>query len=315
MSADRARILVIGGTGNTGRRIAARLVGCGWAVRTASRGAGAPGTDHVRFGWADVSSHAAALEGVTRVYLVAPGLTEDPEGVMVPFVSLALERGARRFVLLSSSALPEDSPGLGAVARFLRASAPEWTVLEPSWFMQNFFDPGNPLAASLLHDDVIATSTGQGRVPFVDVDDIAEVAVRALADATSHDTAHVITGPQAMSYDDVASVLARVTRRPIRHQHISDEEARLRLIRAGVPTGYAELLVGLDAGIRDGAEDRVTDTVRRVTGRPPRAFEASRGSHRREDPFEVRRGFGCPQHARSCGHGARSSFRIVPRTL
>ncbi len=271
-------ILVTGGTGNTGRRIAARLAELGLAVRTASRAA-ASNDDHVRFDWGDPATHAAALAGVTRAYLVAPALVDDPAALMLPFIARALESGVRRLVLLSSSAIPDDAPGLGAVERAMRSSAPEWAVLKPSWFMQNFLDRAHSHGATLLRDGVIVTSTGAGRVGFVDALDIAEVGVRALADERSHDASHVITGPEALSYTDVAAILARVMDRPIRHVNVADDEARGRLVASGMPERYAQLLVALDAAIRDGAEDRITATVERITGRPPRGFETFAREH------------------------------------
>lgn len=271
-------VLITGGTGNTGRRIAARLGELGVSARVASRAAGG-GRDHVVFDWADPSTHGPALSGVDRVYLIAPGMVEDPSTLMLPFLERALAGGVGRFVLLSSSAIPEGAPGLGIVGRFLRERAPGWAILKPSWFMQNFVDPKHPHAASLIGEGKVVTSTGAGRVGFVDADDIAEVAVRALVDETSHDTAHVITGPEALAYSDVAAILERVTGRPMRHVHVDDDEARRRLAAAGMPEAYAALLVGLDVAIRAGAEDRVTDTVLRVTGRAPRSFEAVARAH------------------------------------
>ncbi len=271
------RVLVTGGTGHTGGKIAARLGELGVAVRTASRGSVAG--DHVRFDWAETATHEAALVGVTRVYLVAPALVDDPSVVMRPFVARALAAGVRRFVLLSSSAIEEADSGLGGMARTLRETAPEWAVLRPSWFMQNFVEAGMPHGATLLRDGVVVTSTGAGRVGFVDADDIAEVGVRALTDVRSHDTAHIITGPEALSYAEVAEIMGAALGRTMRHVQVSDEEARARLVRSGMPERYAALLVGLDAAIRGGAEDRVTDTVERVTGRAPRSFAAFVQAH------------------------------------
>jgi ergot alkaloid biosynthesis protein len=279
--AGPGRVLITGGTGNTGRRVASRLAELGVPVRTASRAAPPSGSagEHARFDWADASTHAPALEGVDRVYLVAPAYVDDPSTLMLPFIELALARGVRRLVLLSSSAIPDGAPGLGTVERFLRDRAPGWAALKPSWFMQNFIDPRHPHAGSLIREGTVVTATGAGRVGFVDADDIAEVAVRALADDAPHDTAHVITGPEALSYADVAAILARVSGRPMRHLEVDDEEARRRLMAAGMPERYAALLVRLDAAIRGGAEDRVTDTVARVTGRAPRSFEDFARAH------------------------------------
>jgi ergot alkaloid biosynthesis protein len=275
------RVLITGGTGNTGRYVAARLAELGFPVRTASRAAPASSLagEHVRFDWADASTHAPALSGVGRVYLVAPSLVDDPARLMLPFIKLALAKGVRRMVLLSSSAIAEDAPGLGTVARALRDLSPEWAVLKPSWFMQNFVDPRHAHRGSLIREGRVVTATGAGRVGFVDADDIAEVAVRALTDEVPHNTAHVITGPEALGYGDVAAILARISGRPMQHVPVDDEAAARALVAAGMPERYAALLVGLDAAIREGVEDRITDTVARVTGRAPRSFEAFARAH------------------------------------
>ncbi|WP_224240088.1 NmrA family NAD(P)-binding protein [Hyalangium gracile] len=280
-SRNPARVLVTGPTGNTGRHVVSRLKELGLTVRAASRSAPPPDStlEHVRFDWADTSSHEEALSGVDRMYLIAPVLVEDPSPIMLPFIERALERGVRRVVVLSASVVPEGAPGLGTVHRMLRERAPEWTVLQPSWFMQNFVSPGHHHGASLQRDGLLMTSTGEGRVGFVDAQDIAEVAVRALADESSHDTAHVITGPQALRYDDIAAVLSKVAGRPIRHKHVDPDEARRHMMSAGMPERYARFLVQLDESIREGAEARVTDTVSRVTGREPRSFEAFARAH------------------------------------
>ncbi|NOJ98856.1 NmrA family NAD(P)-binding protein [Corallococcus coralloides] len=275
------RILVIGAAGNTGRPIAQGLTAEGFTVRTATRDTRPPiaAAEHVRFDWADPSTHEAAFEGVDRLYALAPALVEDPSALMTSVLKRALAGGVRRVVLLSASVVPEEGPGLGQVHHFLRTHAPEWAVLQPSWFMQNFISPGHHHAASLQRDGALVTATGQGRVGFVDAADIAAVGVRALADARSHDTAHVITGPQALSYDDLAAILSRVSGRPIRHVHATPEEAQRHLQASGMPEIYASFLTLLDTRIRDGAEGRVTDTVRRVTGRAPRDFEAFARAH------------------------------------
>ncbi|NRD65938.1 oxidoreductase, partial [Corallococcus exiguus] len=95
----------------------------------------------------------------------------------------------------------------------------------------------------------------------------------------SHDTAHVITGPQALSYDDLAAILSRVSGRSIRHVHATPDEAQRHLQDSGMPEAYARFLTMLDTLIRDGTEDRVTDTVQRVTGRAPRDFESFTRAH------------------------------------
>ncbi|RYE92047.1 MAG: hypothetical protein EOO75_07565 [Myxococcales bacterium] len=268
MSAPPARVLVTGASGQTGGAVARGLRERGVAVRTAGRGE-LPG-DHVAFDWLDASGHDRALDGVDAVYLVAPAFVADPAPVMVPFVERALARGARRLVLLSASAVPEGTPGLGVVHGVLRERVPGWTVLQPSWFMQNFFDRRHWLAASIARSGEIVTATGDGRVGFIDSDDIAAVAVQALV--TPAREALRLTGPAALSYAEAAAVLAEALGRPVVHRPVPVDAFRARLAASGVPDAYASFLATLDGQIAAGSEDIVTDAVARWTGRPPRSL-------------------------------------------
>lgn len=272
------RFLITGGTGTTGRRVAATLAERGMSVRTASR-TPAPGTDQIRFDWADPATHGPALTGADGVYLVPPTGDAAPARLMVPFLERAREAGVRRFVLLSSSAIAEGGPGAGEVHRAVRELTPEWAVLRPSWFMQNFVTPGHLHADSIRAADEIVSATGQGRVAFVDADDIAAVAVRALTDERPHNAAHLITGPQALGYGDVAATLSKVSGREIRHRSVPAAEFRERLVAGGIPEAFARVLAAMDDGIAHGAEDRVDPTVERVTGRPARGFADFAAEH------------------------------------
>ncbi|KOV63474.1 NAD(P)H-binding protein [Streptomyces sp. MMG1121] len=265
--------LVIGATGTTGRRTAAGLIAAGRRVRAASRGAGRlPGAEPVRFDWYDPAGHGAVLDGVERVYLVPPVGDPDPAAVMLPFLHQARAAGVHRAVLLSSSAIAEGGPGVGVVHRALPGLFDQWAVLRPSWFMQNFTG-AHPHARSIREDGVILTATGTGRVGFVDADDIAAVAVHALTDDRAPDTDLVLTGPEALGHDDIAAVITEVTGRPVVHRRLTHEQMRDRLA-ASMPLEFAELLAGLDLAIARGAEERTTDTVRRLTGRLPSDFRA-----------------------------------------
>ncbi|MGW6058591.1 NmrA family NAD(P)-binding protein [Streptomyces sp. NPDC055189] len=275
------RFLITGGTGTTGSRVATALADRGTSVRVGSR-TPAPGTRQVRFDWTDPATHDPALTGVDGVYLVPPIGDTEPSRLMVPFLERALDAGVRRFVLLSSSAIAEGDPGTGEVHRALRDLAPEWAVLRPSWFMQNFVTRGHPHGDSIRTADEIVTATGQGRVGFVDADDIAAVAVRALTDERAHNAAHLITGPQALSYADVAEAVSKAAGREIRHRSVPVADFRERLAAAGIPEDFARILAAMDDSIAHGSEDRVAPTVERITGRAARSFADLAAAHAAE---------------------------------
>jgi uncharacterized protein YbjT (DUF2867 family) len=191
---------------------------------------------------------------------------------MLPFLRLSRAAGVRRAVLLSSSAIPCGGPATGQVHQALPDLFDEWAVLRPSWFMQNF--TGDHLhAQSIREDGTLLTATGAGRVGFVDADDIAAVAVHALTTPQAPNTDLVITGPQALSYDDIAAVITEVTGTSVTHRRLTYEQMRDRLA-SDMPQEYAAMLAGMGRAIAEGSEDRTTDTVLRLTGRPPRSFRA-----------------------------------------
>ncbi|MFF9489933.1 NAD(P)H-binding protein [Streptomyces sp. NPDC014676] len=266
-------VLVVGATGTTGSRTAARLLAAGHRVRAASRrGTPLPGAEPVRFDWYDPATHDAALAGTDRVYLVPPVGDPDPAAVMLPFLERARTLGARRAVLLSSSAVPEGGPAVGRVHQALPSLFDEWAVLRPSWFMQNF--TGTHLHATTIRETgAFATATGDGRVAYVDADDIAAVAVRALTDDDAPNRDLVLTGPEALTHDDIATILTEVTGHPVTHHRLTVTEVRHRLTeQAGIPPEFAALLADMDHAIATGAESRTTNTVHHLTGRPPRDF-------------------------------------------
>ncbi len=262
-------ILVIGGTGTTGRRIAAQLAARGVRYRAATRSPRAE--NHIRFDWADETTFAAALEGIESIYLVAPSGVAEPLPVMIPFMEQAKRAGVRRFVLLSASSLDADGPMMGAVHGWLRDHVPEWVVLRPTWFMQNFAE--GQLLAPIRDEGAIYTATGNGRIGFIDAEDIAAVAVEALTRREFASGDIILTGPAALCYDDVATTLSDVLDYPVEHHHLSVAGLAARhMAHSGLPEAYAQTLAAMDADIAAGSEDRVTDAVAQITGRPPHAL-------------------------------------------
>lgn len=258
----RDRILVTGGTGKTGRLVAEGLVDRGFEARIATRRPSS--ADQVRFDWADETAYGAALDGVTSIYLVAPTDRADHLSVMRPFLEQAVQVPGR-LVLLSASSLDEGGPMMGEVHGWLHAHAPRWTVLRPSWFMQNLTTQH---LSSILGEGCIYSATADGRVPFIDAADIAAVAVEALSNPALASCDHVLTGPEALTYDEVARVISQVIDRPIRHCRLSTQELVARYVTFGLPHDYAVMLAGMDEAIAGGAEDRTTRNVQEITGRP-----------------------------------------------
>lgn len=261
-------ILVTGGTGTTGRRICAQLAARGLRYGAATRH---PTAEHdTRFDWVDDTTWPAALEGVTRIYLVAPSGVAEPLPVMTPFMELAIRSGVERFVLLNASSLDAGGPMMGMVHSWLHDHAPGWVVLRPTWFMQNFSE-GQHLA-TIRDEGAIYTATGDGRVGFIDAEDIAAVAVEALSRPQFASGDMVLTGPAALRYDDVAATISDLLRVPVKHHHLSEAELAERHVAHGLPAAYATTLAAMDTNIARGTEDRTTDNVGLVAGRAARTL-------------------------------------------
>lgn len=262
------RVLVTGGTGTTGQVVAQRLREQGHEARTASRSRG-----DVRFDWSDPGSSEGALAGAEAVYLVAPVGVAEPLPLVERFLAQGRRAGVQRVVLLSASSIQPGSAGLGELPGAVADHAPGWAVLRPTWFASNFTGDHFHARRVAAHDEVVS-ATGDGRVPFIDPADIAEVAVRALTDPAPLQRDIVLTGPQALRFDDVARVLGRAAGRDIRHRAVDVTELAHLLEADGLPPAFAQVLAAMDVSIAGGSEDRTTTEVEDITGRAPRSFES-----------------------------------------
>lgn len=273
-----SNILVIGGTGTTGSRLVDLLRKERAGVRAGTRKRSNGDAGKVHFDWSDPATHRPAVAGVERVYLIAPLGVAEPGPLVEQFLEEAVRAGVRRVVLLSSSSVTDGPHGLGTLPPLVRAAVPEWAVLRPAWFMQNFVSD-HPVAAGIRDRGEIVTATGPGRVGFIDAADIAAVAARALLEPEPRNTDHLLTGPEALSYADAAAIISDTIGRAVWHRAVSTAEMTSRLIDTGLSREFAAILAGLDEGIRHGAEDRVSSTVQDITGRPARSFREFVAAH------------------------------------
>lgn len=258
-------ILVTGATGKTGKSLTAQLTQAGIPFRAASRH-GAPAFD-----WEDRATWDPALDGVTAIYLVAPGTVSDSYARMIEFLAAAQKTGERRFVFLSMVGLAAGGPAHGQVHQWLKDNSDDWAVLAPSAFMQNFSE--GPQLATIRDEDTFYSNTGTGRVPFIHVDDIAAVALKALAAPAPLNTDLVITSEEALSYDRVAELISAACGRRITHTHVTTEEMAERLVKRGIAQQTAMFLAYGYQTIAAGYHEATTDVVREMTGRAPTTFQ------------------------------------------
>ena len=263
MQADHmiAPTLVVGGTGKTGRRIASRLARRGLHPRVGSRSGTPP------FGWSERTTWGPALDGVGSVYiayhpdLAIPGAVET----VASFAELAVRRDVPRLVLLAARGEPAAEEAEHAV----RASGAELTVLRSAWFMQNFSE--DFLLPPVLSGGV-ALPAGVQTEPFVDAEDLADVAVAALTDDRHIGETYELTGPQLLTFAGAVAAIAEATSSAIRYVPVPFDEYADAAAGQGVPPEVVELLGMLFGELLDGRNAHVADGVERALGRPPGRF-------------------------------------------
>jgi uncharacterized protein YbjT (DUF2867 family) len=257
----QAPILLIGGNGKTGSRVALRLRDRGLPVRIGSRSS-AP-----RFDWDDRGTWAQALRGTSAAYITYyPDLAvAGSVDAIRTLARLALEEGVRRLVLLSGRG--EDEAERAEAA--LRQSGADWTVLRCSWFMQNFSEA---FLREQVLDGEVALPGGDVATPFVDADDIADVAVAALTEPGHVGRLYELTGPRALTHAEVIAEIARASGRPVSHVPISVDEFADAAAAGGVTADVVALLRYLYTEVLVEENSSVTDGVRAALGREPRSF-------------------------------------------
>ena len=253
-------ILVLGSTGKTGRRVVERLTARGIPTRMGVRSGEPP------FDWDDPDTWAPVLQGVGSVYVqhyldALPGAAE----ILGSFAELAVGHGIPRLVHLSGRGEPEAE----LAAQAVRDTGAEVTTLRSTWFSQNFSE--SYFLDGLLAGE-LALPAGNTPEPFVDADDIADVAVAALTDNGHVGEVYELTGPRLLTFADAVEEIAQATGREIRYVPASIEDFAAALKEQAVPDEWIELLVYLFEEVLDGRNAHLADGVQRALGREPRDF-------------------------------------------
>ena len=258
---DAHPILVLGANGKTGGRVLDRLRAAGHAVRVGSRSA------QPRFDWEDRTTWTAALDGVRAVYvayqpdLCVPGAVDT----VAAFYDAAAKAGVERIVLLSGRGEPEAEDAEKA----LQATALDWTIVRASWFFQNFSE-------NYFLDEIVAGAItlpeGLAPEPFIDADDIADIAAEALVDSRHSRKLYELTGSQAFTFSEAIAEIGRATNRQIDCHIISMDDYAKALSEAGLPPDLSWLVIYLFTTVLDGRNTPIAHGVEHALGRPPRTF-------------------------------------------
>jgi uncharacterized protein YbjT (DUF2867 family) len=220
--------LVLGGTGKTGRRVVERLEARGLPVRIGSR------TGEPPFDWEDQASWAPALRDVESACvtyypdLAVPGSVEAVRA----FAELAIKNGVRHLVLLSGRGEPEAQRAEQVMREVSERAGTRWTILRSTWFMQNFSE--DYMLEHVLSGE-IRLPAGDVPTPFLDADDIADVAVAALTDEEHAGQLYELTGPRSLTFAEAAAEISGAAGREVRYVPVSLEEHAAEAAEHGVP--------------------------------------------------------------------------------
>ena len=250
-----------------GREVAESLRARGAVVRLATRSGGTPET--VRLDFEDPGTFVKAARGCEAVFLLRPPAISDMKRTLLPFVDAARAEGVGHVVFLSlDGAARNPLVPHHAVERHLQRDPRGWTLLQPGFFAQNV---GTAYRDDIVQDGRLYVPAGRGRVAFVDLRDVGEVAADALVRPEMHSgRAYTLTGPQAFTFGEVARALTEATGRPVRYEPATAVGYARHLMRGGAPLAQALVQTVLHMGLRFGQAEAVDPTLARLIGRRPR---------------------------------------------
>jgi uncharacterized protein YbjT (DUF2867 family) len=253
--------LVLGASGKTGRRVVERLRSRGLPFRAGSRHGEPP------FDWDDRTTWAPALSGATSAYvsfypdLAVPGAA----ATIGALARLAVEQGVQRLVLLSGRGEEEAE----RAERALQDAGAEWRIVRCSWFNQNFSE--NFILESVLVGEVALPVDGIPE-PFVDAEDIADVATAALTESGHAGELYELTGPRLVTFAEAVREIADASGRAVRFVPVSIDQFAAGLAEQAVPADVVGLLTYLFTEVLDGRNAKLADGVQRALGREPGDF-------------------------------------------
>ena len=259
---NQSNILVIGGTGKTGRKVADKLTKAGHKVRIGSRSASPS------FDWNDSETWTGALENIDKVYitfqpdLAVPGALEAIEEL----TRQAKQSGVQKLVLLSGKGEREAE----LCEQVVIHSGLDYTIVRASWFNQNFSES---FFLEPILEGFVALPQAEVKVPFVDTDDIADIAVEALLHDKHNGKTYQLTGPRTLTFKDVIQEIAEATQRNLVFTPIALSAYTNLMKEQRVPADFIWLVEYLFTEVLGNPENaEITNDIEHILGRPPKDF-------------------------------------------
>lgn len=278
-------ILVTGGTGTVGKELVKALSSAGVKFRVLTRDPGKaaalklPGVELRRGDMEKPETLAPALEGVGKLFLLS---SADPRQAEIQgrVVDAAKAAGVRHVVKLSALGADEKSPvnlarWHGATEKLIEKSGLAWTHVQPHFFMQNTL----MFAPTVKAQGAIYAPMKDGKISLVDVRDVAAVAAKALTSPGHEGKRYAVTGPEALSFGQIAEKISRAAGKPVKYVDVPPAEARKAMSASGFPGWLADGLLGLYAGFSAGRAAAVSGAVSELTGGPGISFDRFAQDH------------------------------------
>ncbi|GAC1434569.1 MAG: SDR family oxidoreductase [Thermoanaerobaculia bacterium] len=273
-------ILVTGAGGTVGSEVVKQLQSSGAKFRAAyhspekAAAARAKGIDTVVIDLNRPETLRDALRGVDKLFLLSAGGGTSQIEQETRATEAAKAAGVKHIVKLSVWGAETEGFSFAkihrAVEKVIEKSGLAWTFLRPNGFMQNM---ANYNAGTIKEQGAFYGSVGDAKISHINVKDIAAVAVKVLTGTGHENKAYSLSGPEALSYSDVAKKLSAASGRDVKYVNLTDEQLKGGMTGAGIPADYADALVDLNRAYRKDIAGKVTDDVKRVTGRDPISFD------------------------------------------
>lgn len=268
------KIVLMGATGNAGTPAIKSLVAKGVrptaAVRDIEKAKGKLGeeVDFVYFDYHDPTTYATALEGVDRLFFIAPPPAKDPE-VVKEIVKVAKNKGVE-LVLFQSGRTSGRIPGkpLYQIERDLEASELNVCIIQPCWFMQNY----HTWMGTHLEEGELPMPCGEGKVAFIDTKDLGAAIAEILTGEGHAGKTYELTGAEALSNYDTATIFSEVTGREVAYNDVSLDDYVRKVAEKGWGEDTAKYVAALFEKVRKGSEADVSSDLETLLGRKPRTF-------------------------------------------
>jgi len=269
-------ILVLGATGKVGSEVTTWLLKKGITPRIGTRHPDkynpGNGGEAVLFDYTNPKTFDKALAGIEKVYVTAPPLDAEAHLKLIPFIDYAIKRNCKQFVLLSALGVDKASGSpLNLVEKHLKATGAVYTIVRPSFFMENFY-PGW-MYQGIKASKAISLPAGNGKTAFISVADIGAVVAEVLTNPVHQNKEYNITGGKSITHKEVADVLSQTSGQNIIYIDCKETDYKATLEQFGVKSSEIEYILTLYQSVKAGYTDVITPDTKQILNRDPISFE------------------------------------------